>query len=165
MENTLQMTLKNCGQNTNFDEVFTEIGHFYTNKAHSLSDLNYLKEFDFRGCRTALFIDDYSFIHANLLNIASLQEDCQQIIGKRVEIFYESKMIEYTAPAPRVPYNEFYRNGKPTCFHLSYLWTMFRLNNAPKIWTIVEKRYQKLEEKVVSCLPPDLKHKTFYHFI
>lgn len=58
------------------------------------------------------------------------------------------------------------RNGKPTCFLLSLTWTLFRAgyfnDEETKVLTIIDKKYQKLEENVYKYSPENVKKRLEY---
>lgn len=158
--------------------IFAEIGHFYTNKPYCLSDLNYLKRFNFKDARPVIFMDDYSYpTPFNEFNSIIIKSEAEKIIKKPVEIFYESQMIEFVNEGIN-DLGAIYRNGgyfwkecrltsamQPTCLFLSYLWTRFRLKQAKRVWTIIELKYKRLEQTVLDMLPPMDRQKCFYDFI
>jgi hypothetical protein len=160
-----------------------EIGHFYLSEFFEPNCLNYLKNFKFQERdELILFLDDFSE-KSRVLEVDKLVELAEKITQRKVAVVYESEMIKYSektidylckssvvSSIPDISANgiKLKRNGEPTCFLLSLTWTLFRAgffnNTNADVLTIINKNYFKLEQKVVSCLPPEIKKRVEYIF-
>jgi hypothetical protein len=171
--------------------MIVEIGHFYMNEVFDANKLDYLHEQRFSEDDVLiLFIDDYSFPE-KVLDLAALKDSCEKILGRTVQIEYESDMVRYfdlailyldPAKLKRISVNDvpteiLYDDRKiydcqtkrPTCQMLSYIWTLQRLNAFYKtcdklVLTVIDRKYMKLEQRVYSMIPVQHRHKIFYRF-
>jgi hypothetical protein len=66
-------------------------------------------------------------------------------------------------------YANIYKKGRPNCFLLSLTWTLYRAGffsgETNEVLTIIDKKYQKLEEKVAKLLPKDVRDRCRWVFV
>ncbi len=172
-----RMKLKNVVDSIHFSMEWydnynvIEIGHFYMTDPYENSQLEYLKKIKFDlNDNLILFIDDVSKQkNDKVLNVGRLKEDVEKILGRGVGIVYESEMkvfLDRTIRYLEVNFQVRKQGGKmylmdqcivskkgdPTCFMYSLMWSLFRtgfyIGQSLKTLTIIDKKYEKLENKV-----------------
>ena len=168
--------------------MITEIGHFYTKDTYQKGCLNYLRDQPIYGC-PIIFIDDYSEDNDKEFNldIDELKNEAILMGIRNVEVMFESDMVSYKDWAltfldhHELDLTEFGGNiqlkdglknlfidlnGRLecSCLFLSFIWTLFRLREG-STHTIIDKKYKKIEERVVEMLPENLRKQVSYSFI